>query len=180
VGVRDRSIGARSFLAVVMMLALGAETVAQDPEPSPPVESAAPAGRTEGGAEGLAPPSPSPRPTPMDISTYLTATIAALNIADAPVSVAVDFLDPDSGQVQESGIAIPLGPLDGISQRVLEATYVLTFSGDGRTPVSCTITLAAGAERDFVILADRVLIADPAATSVTGADLDVATSSLCR
>ena len=178
--MRNRSIGARTFLAVVMVLGLGAETVAGGPEASPPVGSDASEGRSERRSEGLATASPSPQPTPMDISTYLTATIAALNIADVPVSVAVDFLDPDSGQVQESGLAIPLGPLDGISQRVIEATYVLTFSGDGRTPVSCTITLAAGAERDFLVLADRVLIADPAATSVTGADLDVATSSLCR
>lgn len=174
--MRVRSIGMGTVLAVAVVFGLGAWFVAGAAGGGPRAEAATASGRSE----GLATASPSPQPSPMDISAYLTATIAALNIADAPVSVAVDFLDPDSGQVQESGIAIPLGPLDGISQRVIEATYVLTFAGDGRTPVSCTITLAAGSERDFLVLADRVLIADPAATSVTGADLDVATSSLCR
>lgn len=172
--MRDRSIGIVSGLAAVglaaSVLGVGA-TVVTGADGS--------GGRTGSAAAGGTA-SPSPAATPMDIAAYLTATLAGVNAAASPVSIRLDILDPDSGQVQETGVVIPLGPLDAISQRVLEAPYVLTFEGEGRTPVSCTVTLAAGDERDFLVLEDRVLVVDPAATSVTAADLDVATSSLCR
>lgn len=176
--MRDRSFGIRSGLAAtglaVGVLAAGSGIVAGVDGTGTRTESAAQGGA--GGADGS---SPSPAPTPVDISTYLTATLAALNGAETPVSVTIDLFDPDAGAVQETGLVIPLGPLDTLSQRVIEATYVLTFAGDGRTPVSCMVTMAAGTERDFLVLADRVLVIDPAATAVTAADLDVATSSLC-
>jgi hypothetical protein len=131
-------------------------------------------------ADGSPAPGGSPRPTPMDVSSYLTATVAAINLSDAPVTVTLDVFDPSTGEQQSTGVKIDLAPLDALQQKVLAAGYVLTFTRAGSAPETCRFAMKAADAREFVILEAHILVTQPGASPASGADLDVATSSLCH
>jgi hypothetical protein len=161
-----------------------AATSAPTPRPKPtpaatPVPTAAPTA-TPGPTRTLAP-GETAAPTPLDLAPFLTAEITVVNLADAPLSVSVTIVLPESGEEFEIGTLV-LAPLQVTTQSVLAARFRLAFDypgGAASEAGTCVIELEEGDQVQFaVVTGGAVLTAgdepeDPA-------ELVVATAARCR
>jgi len=125
-------------------------------------------------------PGETPTATPIDITSYLTATIGALNLADDTVTVAVDILDTSTSELTPA-VKFRLAPFDQVSQKAIEGDYRLTFThSTGGKPATCDLHVANGDQYQFVAIADDVAIAANGAPPTQQADLFISTATICR
>ena len=111
----------------------------------------------------------------------LTAEVTVVNLAEAPLTVTVTLLDPESTDAYEIG-TIEVAPLQVTSQSVLSARLRLEFDYPGGSAAEAgtfVFDIEEGDEIQFAVLEQGGVITggdepdDPA-------ELVIATSSRCR
>lgn len=165
-----------SFVAPTALTTPGPPT----PEPTASAEPAptpAPTPTPTDEPERTLAPGETPRPSPMDISAYLTATLSVVNLTDEQFTVSVDIYS--EGEDQGTVAQFDLEPYGSLFQNVPETTYGVSFDGSGE-PSTCVVTIAEGAQLSFTLIGTDILIADAAHEPTSPEDLFVATSSLCE
>lgn len=150
-------------------------TASAEPAPTP-----APTPTPTDEPERTLAPGETPRPSPMDISAFLTATLSVVNLTDEQFTVSVDIYS--EGENQGTVAQFELEPYGSIFQNVPETTYAVSaVSSDGSgEPSTCVVTIAEGAQLSFTLIGTDILIADAAHEPTSPEDLFVATSSLCE
>lgn len=171
------------------------------PKPTPaasivPVPSVAPPASVPPSPSGPPAADPSPRPTPVDISSRLTSTLSAINLGGATVTITLYLWDPQTDERQPLDFTLDLAPADSISQMVFPGFYSVTFTGVADAALECTFMTGftkeilmnptqealdsiAPAELDFAILSSDVLVVDPTVDVQSADDLRIATAPLC-
>ena len=167
-------------------------TTAPTPSPAPtPTASPTPSQTPVPTAASTAPPTAAPtrtlkpgetpKPTPIDLTPFLQITLGVVNLADDDVTVAVDLIDPDSGDLTPAGKKV-LAPFDQISQKVIEGDYRITFTHApaGSKPATCDLHVKNGDAYQFAIIADDVAIAKQNSPPTRQADLFISSTAICR
>jgi hypothetical protein len=125
--------------------------------------------------------SPAPCPTPIDISSILTAELTVLNVATKPVHLVVGILNPDDGTTFPV-IDEVLGANNSVERNAPPSIYELEFTAEGAATAfaTCRLTVADGEAYDFVAAEDLVTVLKRGAEPSDPAEIFVDTSTLCR
>jgi hypothetical protein len=146
------------------------------PEPtSPPTEPP-----TAGQPTPTPDPNATPRPTPIDIAPFLTSEVTILNLSDAPLTVTVTLLDPESTDEFTIG-TFHLEAGQVTHQSIVPALFRLDFGFTGVSDAgTCAITVGEAEQIQFAVVPTGIVFATNGAEPADPAEMIVATSSRCQ
>ncbi len=154
-----------------------------EPSPSPAASSGSPSPGPSLTAEASEQPTAShPRPSidSAELAAYLTANLSLFDVADGSVTVAVTYVDPDSGPFEFGSYSLASG--EQLTHAVPPGAYRISFRVDGATgkAPTCSVDVKDGATITFFVAsADAIAVTRSGFKAKKPADLFVATSSLC-
>lgn len=146
---------------------------------APPTQTAAPTAKPTPAPTRTLKPGETPRPTPLDIASFLVSEIIAQNLGTASIAIDVALDDGSGSATSVTTETLEAGDL--IDQQAFEGDYVITFrrpTGSAK-PVLCNVTLKEGDVLSFYPLDDSILVALAGVKPVAPGDIFVATSPVC-